>query len=161
MKIWKTETPGLHSKTSTWQDLLGSVSPQNAVVGPGHGMRKARYSSHSCKGKSTYICIHQERERRGDRPTGCSPLRGENPIEHTLLTPGLHKSLPPLPKTPKHPPKIPNDPPLLVWECIGVHSTMERSAGQVLGGGMGGFGGGGPVAIYETGGFLNPGFRNL
>ena len=39
------------------------------------------------------------------------------------------------PETPSF--KIAKDPPLLGWECMGVHSTMERSPGQVLQGGMG------------------------
>ena len=47
----------------------------------------------------------------------------------------------PLSPPPKPPPKIPKDPPLFVWECRGVHSTMERPV--FLGGGMGFFWGGG------------------
>ena len=57
--------------------------------------------------------------------------------------------------------KIPKDPPLLARECIGVHSTMERSAGASFGGGMGGFWGRVRVAIYEKPKFPNSGFRNL
>ena len=45
-------------------------------------------------------------------------------------------------RPPKKPCKIPKDPPLLAWECIGVHSTLDDLQGQVLGGGIGGFGGG-------------------
>ena len=41
-----------------------------------------------------------------------------------------------------------------MWECIEVHSTMERPAGQVLGGGMGGFGGGSGLQFMKTRGFL-------
>ena len=48
-------------------------------------------------------------------------------------------------------------PSLLVWESVGVHSTMERSAGASFGG----FWGRVRVAIYENPGFPNPGFRNL
>ena len=52
-------------------------------------------------------------------------------------------------------------PPLLAWECIGVHSTMERSTGASFGGWYAGFSGRVRVATYENPGFLNPGLRNL
>ena len=64
---------------------------------------------------------------------------------------------PPFPP-PNTPFKIPKDPPLLVWECIGVHSSMGRSAGASFGGRDGVFSGRVRVAIDETRGFLTCGF---
>ena len=52
-------------------------------------------------------------------------------------TPGFHKSPPSRP--PKTPFKIPNNPPLLVRECLRVHSTMQRCGGERFGGRDGGF----------------------
>ena len=60
---------------------------------------------------------------------------------------------PPLP-----PPQIARDPPLLVWECQGVCSTMERSAGASFGGEIGGFGGGSGWQFVKARGFLTRGF---
>ena len=54
--------------------------------------------------------------------------------------------------------KIPKDPPLLVLECIRVHSTMERSAGASFGGGMASLGGGSGWQFLKTWGFLTRGF---
>ena len=68
---------------------------------------------------------------------------------------------PPLPAAQKNPFKIPKDPPLLVSECIGVHSTMERPVLASFWGRDGGFWGRVRVAIYEDPGFPNPGFCNL
>ena len=78
----------------------------------------------------------------------------QNPGFRKRKTPSFHESPPTPSPPPKNPFKIPKDPPLLVWECMGVHSTMERSAGAS-------FGGAGWrvwVAIYETHGFLTQGF---
>ena len=61
----------------------------------------------------------------------------------------------------RQPPFPPPKTPLLVWECMGLHRTMERSAEASFGGRDGGVLGEGPVAIYENPGFPNPGFRNL
>ena len=84
-----------------------------------------------------------------------------------LETPGLETGNPgfssiatPLPTPRKTPIRIPNHPPLLVWEYIGVHSTVERCAGASFGGWDGGFWGRVRAAIYENPGFPNPGFRN-
>ena len=75
-------------------------------------------------------------------------------------TPGFINRHPPFPPL-KKPFKIPKDPPLLVWECIGVHRAMERSAGASFGGRDGGFWGRVRVAVYENPGFPSPGYRNL
>ena len=75
-----------------------------------------------------------------------------------LHAPGFHKSPPPS-RPPRTPCKIPKDSPLLVWECIGVHSTMERFAGANFGGQvLGGFGGGSGRQFMKTRGFLTWGF---
>ena len=76
-------------------------------------------------------------------------------------TAGFHKTPPPRSPTPKLPPKIHTHSPLLVSECIGVHSTMERLVGGSFGGRDRGFWGKVRVAIYENLGFPNLGFRNL
>ena len=51
--------------------------------------------------------------------------------------------------TPENPLQDLQDPPLLVWECIGVHSTMGRFAGASFWGRDGGFSGRFRVEIYE------------
>ena len=65
------------------------------------------------------------------------------------------------PLPPSRPPKtsckIAKDPPLLVWECIGVHSTMERSAEASFGGRMGRFGGGSGWQFMKTREVSKPG----
>ena len=55
-------------------------------------------------------------------------------------------------------PGFPKDPPLLVWECIGVPSTMERFAGASFGGRDGGIGEGSGWQCMKTWGFLTRGF---
>ena len=60
-------------------------------------------------------------------------------------TPGFHKSPPP----PSHSQERP--PPLLVWECTGVRSTMERPV-------LASFGRGSGWQFTKTRGFLTRGF---
>ena len=85
-------------------------------------------------------------------------LRLRNPGFRNQKPRGFHKSPPPLPRCPKKPFKIPKDPPLLVWECIGVHSAMERSAGRGGGSGMGGCRGGSGCQFMKMRGFPTRGF---
>ena len=95
-----------------------------------------------------------------NRLNNANNLRLRNP-RFRNRKPQVFISRHPTSRPPKTPFKTPTNPPLLVQECIGVHSTMERSAGANFGGRDGGFWGGSGWRFMKTRGFLTRGFRNL
>ena len=102
-------------------------------------------------------------EKSGKPPPVWKPPGLASPNNLRLRNPGfgnrkLRGNRKPRVFTNRHPPK---HLPLLVSKCIGVHSTLERSAGASFGGRHQGVWGRVRVATYENPGFPDPGFRNL
>ena len=112
--------------TSTWRDLLGTVTPQSAAECTRLGMRKRRVSY--CKGFLSIKSTYEEQSRKGPRhnlltfpeKSGKHPGLETPRLSFSQVLPAPHKSLRAL-RARSPPPKCPRECPRkagCAWECL-------------------------------------------